>query len=198
MRQAAMAFTVKATAPAEAERAIAVLTLAFGTDPAARWSFADPVRYLAHFPAVVRAFGGKAFAHGTGSHVDGFAGAALWLPPGVGPDEEALLAIMRQSVPEALQKDLFAVFEQMGSYHPGEPHWYLPMIGVDPTQQRKGHGSALLRHALDRCDRDHLPAYLESSNPANVPLYRRHGFQELGTIQVGSSPAIVPMLRPAR
>jgi hypothetical protein len=26
----------------------------------------------------------------------------------------------------------------------------------------------------------------------------RHGFQELGTIQVGSSPAIVPMLRPAR
>jgi ribosomal protein S18 acetylase RimI-like enzyme len=86
----------------------------------------------------------------------------------------------------------------MGKYHPQEPHWYLPLIGVDPAHQGKGFGSALLGHALEICDRDHLPAYLESSNPLNIPLYRRHGFELLDTLQVGSSPPVFPMLRPAR
>ena len=55
-----------------------------------------------------------------------------------------------------------------------------------------------MEHALIACDRDHAPAYLESSNPKNIPLYERHGFIVLGTIQVGTSPPIVPMLRAAR
>jgi len=190
--------TVTVTTPAQVEQAVAVIVLAFGTDPAARWTYPDPGQYLTHFPAVVRAFGGKAFAHGTGHHVGGFTGAALWLPPGIHPDEEALQAIFRDSLPVERQAGIFGVFEQMARFHPSEPHWYLPLIGVDPAHQRHGHGSALLQHALARCDRDHTPAYLESSNPANVPLYERHGFRVLGTIQAGSSPPILPMLRAAR
>jgi ribosomal protein S18 acetylase RimI-like enzyme len=96
------------------------------------------------------------------------------------------------------QAAVFAVFEQMGRYHPAEPHWYLPFIGVDPIHQGKGYGSALLKHVLLQCDRDRAPAYLESTNPANISLYERHGFQVLATIQVGSSPPIFPMLRIAR
>jgi ribosomal protein S18 acetylase RimI-like enzyme len=61
--------------------------------------------------------------------------------------------------------------------------------------QGQGHGEALMTFALERCDRDRVPAYLESSNPRNRSLYRRHGFEPLGEIQVGSSPPIVPMLR---
>jgi ribosomal protein S18 acetylase RimI-like enzyme len=72
------------------------------------------------------------------------------------------------------------------------------MIGVDPAHQGKGHGDALMRHALEQCDRDGLPAYLESTNPRNLSLYRRHGFEALGTIQASSSPSVVPMLRPRR
>ncbi len=190
--------TVTATEPSEAEQAIAAIVLAFNADPAARWTYPDPHRYLAHFPAVVRAFGGRAFAHGTGHHVSGFSGAALWLPPGIQPDEETLVEVLKASVAEERQATVFAVFEQMGRYHPREPHWYLPLIGVDPVHQRKGHGSALLQHALLGCDRDHAPAYLESTNPVNIPLYERHGFDVLATIQVGSSPPIFPMLRAAR
>jgi ribosomal protein S18 acetylase RimI-like enzyme len=196
-REEAMS-TVKEAAPSEAEQAVATIVLAFSADPAARWSYPDPAQYLEHFPAVVRAFGGRAFARGTGYHVDGFAGAALWLPPGVGLDEEAMAAIMERSIPAERQPEISGVFEQMGSYHPHEPHWYLPLIGVDPTRQGKGLGSALLQHTLARCDREHAPAYLESSNPANIPLYRRHGFEVIGTVQAGSSPPIVPMLRAAR
>jgi ribosomal protein S18 acetylase RimI-like enzyme len=190
--------TVTATALSEAEHAIAVIVLAFSTDPVARWSYADPHQYLGHFPALVRAVGGKAFAHGTGYHVNGFAAAALWLPPGIELDGEALAAVVRGSVAADRQAAVFAAFEQMGRHHPREPHWYLPLIGVDPVHQRKGYGSALLQQALRECDRDHLPAYLESTNSANIPLYERHGFRVLATIQVGSSPPIFPMLREPR
>ena len=192
--------TVKAstTLPADVERAVGVIVLAFSIDPVARWVYPDPQEYLAHFPTGVRAFGGRAFAHGTGHHLNGFAGAALWLPPGVPPDEEALAEAITANVAEARQAEVFGVFQRMSSYHPDEPHWYLPLIGVDPAHQRKGYGSVLLQHALSQCDRDHVAAYLESSNPANIPLYQRHGFGILNTIQIGSSPPVFPMLRPAR
>jgi ribosomal protein S18 acetylase RimI-like enzyme len=171
------------------------IVLAFGADPAARWLYPEPQRYLQHFPAFVRAFGGQAFACRTAQFTDDARGASLWLPPGVHPNDEALIELIRGTVPESEQESLLAVFDEIGNYHPDEPHWYLPMIGVDPTQQRKGHGSALLEHALRICDQDGIPAYLESSNPSNIPLYRRHGFEMLGTIQIGTSPPITPMVR---
>jgi ribosomal protein S18 acetylase RimI-like enzyme len=86
----------------------------------------------------------------------------------------------------------------MASYHPHEPHWYLPLLGVDPTRQGQGIGSALLQHAAALCDRAGQLAYLESSNPANVPLYERHGFEVVGTIQAGASPTFYPMVRKPR
>jgi len=187
--------TIKTATASDAAPAIDVVVLAFSADPAARWTWPDPQQYLRHFPSFVRAFGGKAFAHGSGYYVDGYAGAALWLPPDVHPDEEALITLLQRTVSRQVQKDIFAVFEQMGRYHPSEPHWYLPLIGVDPPQQGKGYGAALLQHALLQCDRDYKLAYLESTSPKSIPLYERHGFEVLGTIQVGASPPIFPMLR---
>lgn len=189
---------IKTGTASDAAPAVAVVVLAFSADPAARWTWPDPNQYLMHFPSFVRAFGGKAFAHGSAYYVDGYAGAALWLPPEVQPDEDALITLLRRTGAAQVQNDLFAVFEQMGRYHPREPHWYLPFIGVDPLHQGKRYGSALMQHALVPCDRDQTLAYLESSNPKNVPLYERHGFELLGTIQVGTSPPIFPMLRTPR
>jgi ribosomal protein S18 acetylase RimI-like enzyme len=177
---------------------IDVLVRANWADPAARWVWPDSQRFLTHFPSFVRAFGGKAFAHRSAYYIDGYIGAALWLPPDVHPDENALIALLQRTVSDQIQKDVFAVFEQMGRYHPSEPHWYLPLMGVDPSQQSKGFGSALLQHILIQFDRDNKLAYLESSNPRNIPLYKRHGFELLGTIQTGTSPSISPMLRRPR
>ena len=130
--------------------------------------------------------------------MDDYSGAALWLPPGVDPDDEALAGLIQRSVPEHRLEEVFAVFQQMDDYHPNEPHWYLPLIGVDPAQQSRGYGSALIEHALIQCDRDQKLAYLESSNPKNISLHKRHGFELLGTIRVGASPPICPMLRKPR
>ena len=190
--------TVKtATAPDE-DPAIGAIVLAFSADPAARWVYPDPQQYLRHFPSFVSAFGGKAFLHESAYYIDGYAGAALWLPPEVHPDEETLMPLLQRTIAASVQQDLFAVFEQMGRYHPSEPHWYLPLIGVDLPHQGQGYGSALLQHALIPCDRDKRCAYLESTNLKNIPLYERHGFEVLGTIQVGTSPPLFPMLRKPR
>jgi ribosomal protein S18 acetylase RimI-like enzyme len=120
------------------------------------------------------------------------------LPPGIHPDEESLVAILKSSIAKHRQESAFALFEQMGNYHPEEPHWYLPQIGVDPIHQGRGYGSALMKHALLVCDREKKLAYLESSNPRNLSLYIRYGFELLGTIQVGDSPPVFPMLRKPR
>jgi ribosomal protein S18 acetylase RimI-like enzyme len=122
----------------------------------------------------------------------------MWLPPGIAPDEEKLMTLTETHAPKDRVADMMQVFEQMDRYHPKDSCWYLPLIGVDPAQQGRGCGSALLQYALSRCDRDGVPAYLESSNPRNISLYLRHGFEIIGNIQVGSSPTMAPMLRRPR
>lgn len=101
------------------------------------------------------------------------------------------------SYPDRLD-DVLATFGKMDQSHPEEAHWYLPMIGVDPRAQGRGLGGALMRHAVARCDRDRAPAYLETANPRNIPLYERFGFEAMASFQVGAAPRVTPMLRRPR
>ena len=174
------------------------IVAAFADDPVVRWSFPEVHAYRELFPSFARAFAGRAFPEDSAYCTEDFAGAALWLPPGTGPDEEAMAAIVMDTMSETQQSQIFTLMEQMGQYHPHEPHWYLPLIGVQPSKQGNGYGSALLRVSLARSDADGAPAYLEATSERNVPLYERHGFVRLGTIQAGSSPPLVPMLRESR
>ena len=182
----------------EEDRAIATIVLAFAADPVTRWTWPESRQYLAAMPTFVRAFGGNAFKHDGAHCTPDYAGVALWLPPGADADTERLGELMESTASPSAREAGSAIFEQMATYHPQEPHWYLPLIGVDPAYQGKGHGDALMAYALDRCDRDKVPAYLESSNPRNISLYRRHGFEPIGSIRAGSSPEIVPMVRRPR
>ena len=190
--------TIKKVATAEQDTAVRAIVEAFSADPAARWMYPDSQQYWQHFPSFVKAFAGAAFEHGSADLADGYLAAALWLPPGIHPDEQALDKLIRSTVSGGDQANVFAMFEQMDRYHPREPHWYLPMIGVDPAHQRKGFGSALLQHGLTRCDHENKHAYLESTSPSSVRLYERHGFELLRIIQVGSSPQLFAMLRKPR
>ena len=110
-------------------------------------------------------------------------------------DEETMGALVVEAVPAAERDEIFAFLDADGPLHPTEQHWYLPLMGVDATSQNRGYGSALLRHALERCDGNQVPAYLEATSPRNKALYGRHGFEELGVIQAGSSPPMWPMQR---
>jgi ribosomal protein S18 acetylase RimI-like enzyme len=68
--------------------------------------------------------------------------------------------------------------------HPQRPHYYVDFFGVAPWRQNRGLGSAILDFITRKADQEHCGCYLESTNPRNLPLYQRFGFQVLGMGQV--------------
>jgi ribosomal protein S18 acetylase RimI-like enzyme len=186
---------VKTASDTNAEEVIDTLVMAFASDPVARWMYPTPNEYLQHFPKLVQAYGGKAFNYDVANYVQDFAGATLWLPPEIHPNDEELAGLLQETMPEGRCETALAAFEELEQYHPDEPHWHLPFIGVEPSQQRNGFGSTLLEERLEKCDEQGVPVYLESTNSTNVSLYLRHGFEVLGTVERGSMPPFIPMVR---
>ena len=86
----------------------------------------------------------------------------------------------------------------MMANHPHEPHWYLNVVSTIPEQQGRGLGTAVLQPVLERCDADGARAYLESSNPRNLSLYRRNGFVDAGEIRLPDGPSLITMWRDPR
>jgi GNAT superfamily N-acetyltransferase len=129
-------------------------------------------------------------------------GGALWGPPGNWrtPPSSILRSLPRLAgalglrIPVALR--FITAIEKI---HPRQPHWYLAVLGTEPARQGQGIGSAVLEPILQRCDREGLPAYLESSKESNVAFYRRHGFEVTRTVDLpGGGPPVWPMWREPR
>jgi GNAT superfamily N-acetyltransferase len=180
------------------DQALHTITLAFAADPVARWCWPDSRQYLEAMPAFILAFASQAFVNGTDFRTPDDLGIALWLQPGASMNEAGIDAVLQATLPEDRLAQLGTMFEAMAQYHPHEAHWYLPLMGVDPSAQGRGYGSRLLTQALARCDAEGRAAYLEATSPRNVPLYRRHGFEPVGQIQVADSPPLIPMRREPR
>jgi GNAT superfamily N-acetyltransferase len=177
--------------------AVDVVTSAFFDDPVERWLWPDDETYQREFPTFVDALGGKAFHERTVWSSDGGDAVALWLPPGVTADDEAIVDVLSATVAPAKHPDMFAGLEQMDAAHPREPHWYLPWLAVHRDSQGHGHGHRLLTDCLEMVDAAHQAAYLETPNPRTIPFYERHGFRNIGHTHAGSCPPITFMMRPA-
>ena len=188
---------VVAANPDQFETAIMLMTHCFIDDPVCRYLYPSTSQYLRFFPEYVRIYGEKGADLG-GAHVCGDRGAALWVPPGVHPDEDALNALLERSVAPDARAELFDVYAEFDRAHPSEPHWFLPLMGVDPFMKRQGIGAALMMHGLNRCDEDGTIAYLESTKLENVPFYEKFGFRPHYTIDVGGHPMVITMVRPAK
>ena len=189
---------VNTSTTAETSRVISSIVLGFSSDPILRWLYPEPQEYLTNFPILAQLFGGRAFNHNSAYHLQNYIGAALWLAPDVHPDEEGLTQMLQDGFDGTQLDEIFSLFEQMDNFHPDEPCWHLAFIAVDPAQQNKGYGATLLNHTLEVVDNDKKLAYLESTNEANLSLYRRHGFELVGNIQAGKSPSMFPMIREPR
>lgn len=182
----------------EKSRAFDTLVIAFSADPIMRWLYPEAREYLTHFPEFLAAYGGQAFAEKTAWRLGPFSAVALWLPPGLHVDGDAFVAMLKETVAPERHEDALSVVDQMDEAHPAVPHWYLALLGVDVAQQGMGLGGELMKHCLRVVDQDHVPAYLDSSNPRNVSFYERHGFKVTGEAEAGASPRVVSMLRAAR
>jgi ribosomal protein S18 acetylase RimI-like enzyme len=128
--------------------------------------------------------------------------ATLWDPPGRWQQTRFEELLMLPTFMVAFGSRLQGgqrIADLMKERHPEEPHWYLFAIGSNPTVRGAGYGQAVMRSRLDRCDADHVPAYLENSNPRNESYYMRFGFEVTGEIKIpDGGPSLWPMWRAAR
>ena len=182
------------------------LARAFYDDPVMIWLLSDEKRRTAQlhrlFTTMTRHHhlvrGGVEVARGG----PGIGAAALWDPPNQWQESRrGQLAMTPTFIRVFGLRSLRgrAVQELMKRVHPEEPHWYLAVIGSDPTVRGKGFGQVLMRSRLDRIDAEHAPAYLESTKRENIPYYQRFGFEVRGEIALpDGGPAMWPMWRPPR
>ena len=128
--------------------------------------------------------------------------AALWAPPGYWKQS---LRETAELVPCFLRARLIGRlplvtvgWEKLEHGHPREPHFYLAVLGTEPTAQGRGLGSAVLKGVLDQCDGDGVAAFLESSKESNVAFYARHGFRVTEEVRLVRGPSMWKMWREPR
>ncbi len=179
-----------------------ILTDAFTADPAVASIVGDVARRRLGLDGFFRAgLESLWLRHRCVLMTDDASGAAIWMPPdGQQPSEEELDQVMA-SWQTAWGEDFDALLQFMGAMeagHPHEPHYYLLAIGTRPALQSRGIGSSLLKAMLDRCDAEHVPAYLEATTERSRDLYQRHGFATLAPLPLPGGHTMYRMWREPR
>jgi ribosomal protein S18 acetylase RimI-like enzyme len=167
-----------------------VLARAFHEDPAWIWLIPDERRRAAILPWLFRV-GFEIAAADVWTTEGPVLGCARWLPPGrppmrVGAALRAFIATPLR-MREATSR-FFAygrALENMRTEAAKGPHWYLAGLGVDPSHQRQGIGSALLAPGIEGAARERLPCVLLTNDEQNLSFYERHGFE---TVLEGDKP----------
>jgi hypothetical protein len=67
-------------------------------------------------------------------------------------------------------------FHWIESFRPKVDHWYFEFLGALPNAPR-GTGFLLVANVLKMFDKQGLPVWTWSSNPLNLPFFRRQGFE---------------------
>jgi GNAT superfamily N-acetyltransferase len=175
---------------------------AFHDDPVMTWLFGPDER--ARLRRLRRFFTHEARRHRRHGQVltgAGHEGGSFWDPPDgwktslvdIVKSVPTMLPALGPRLPRALRG-----LDMMDRAHPREPHWYLAVLGTDPSHQGKGVGAALMEPVLARCDTEGLGAYLESSKEQNLAYYARFGFTVTGRIDLPDGPPLWLMWRDPR
>lgn len=181
----------------------AALTAAFMDDPVTNW--ATPSER--HRPAVLRHLFGCFFDFHVGEGMvyadPDRQGAAIWALPNrwrttAGQDLRVARAFAHPRHWPRASRVARGLLGLERKHPPAPPHFYLAQIGVAPAAQGRGLGSRLMAPVLEICDRDGIPAYLESSKESNIAFYARHGFRVLRQHRLPRGPTMWPMWREPR
>lgn len=195
--------TVRDAVPSDAEAVTAVLTASFLADPVMSWVF-DEVDREQRLAAMWQLIGGAGYIPvGASTVLPAEAGvataAALWMPPGIKLGDEFWAehaAPFFEAIGSAAER-LGQLSEAMSTHHPGDDHWYLLAIGVDPVMQGGGLGSLMLQHTLEIIDERAEPAYLEATSRRSRVLYERNGFEVISEFSAPGGPSLWGMWRSA-
>ena len=134
---------------------------------------------------------------------EGCEAASVWIPPGgteIAPEDEAQLVPLLEELVGARAEEVIELLRPVRSSTPQGRAALLPQPARHhPSHSGRGIGMGLLAENLARIDLERMPAYLESSNPANNHRYQRYGFEKIGEFHPpGSNTPVTTMWRDAR
>jgi GNAT superfamily N-acetyltransferase len=156
------------------------LALAFSEDPLWRWAFPEVDGLRPWWRFYIKSALRYDWVWVTGS----YAAVSVWIPPGgteLTDHEEEQVEPLLRSLLGRRASDVLTLVDSFEDSHPRDrPHYYLTLLGTHPDRRGSGVGMALLADNLSRIDTEGMPAYLESSNPANDARYERVGFERVG------------------
>ena len=186
----------------ELPRAAATLALAFEDDPLFRFLLPDAdtrpkwLRWITqHALTESHSVGGALTVEG-GPEL----GVVALTPPGTWPISLAAQArafTWPPGVPSArLLRVGLAIESAILKLHPPGPHLYVYVLGVHPAQKGRGLGGTLLRHAAALAREAGVVAHLETSNPVNLPLYRKFGYEVGHELSLHGAPPVWTMTTP--
>ncbi|WP_433535038.1 GNAT family N-acetyltransferase [Micromonospora sp. CA-249363] len=171
--------------PADRDAVVATLVAAFVKDPVLRHLFPDDETYPRHAATFFGDLFDKRVHRSSIWTIGAGASVALWDPPAEpqdaghpSPPDGGAAARYPADVLARVQGYDDAVHAALPSY----PFWYLGVLGTHPDSAGRGWGRAVMRAGLARAAADGLPAILETSNPGNVELYRRAGWEVIGSL----------------
>ena len=166
---------------ADAAAIVATLVGAFGADPLWSWAFPDPDRRAEQLATWLGFFVESALPNrwvwvaGTGE------ATSVWTPPGkaeLSAEAEAKVEPFLAAELGAHAEAVLQVLERFEAVSPKDQgFYYLSFLGTHPEHRGHGIGMGLLESNLAQVDSAGMPAYLESSNPANNARYERLGFK---------------------
>jgi ribosomal protein S18 acetylase RimI-like enzyme len=161
--------------PADRGRVVDSLVAAFTKDHVLRYLFPDEDTY----PTFAAAFFGRLFdkrVHkATIWTIEHGASTALWEPPAT--DQAHADDDLGDQLPADVLARVRAYERAVHAGLPGTPFWYLGVLGTHPDYAGRRWGHAVMSVGLRRAAEDGVPAMLETSNPANVEIYRRAGWR---------------------
>jgi hypothetical protein len=193
---------IRAALPGDIPAATRTITSAFEADPVWGWALedAEPEAVAAWWSILLMSVAQR---YSWVRVTDSCESVTLWIPPGgteLTPQEEEALEPIVTSLGNARAALFPEILRRFEISHPRhEPHFYLSLWGTHADHRGEGFGGALMQENLAEIDELHLPAYLESTNDANLGRYERLGFERHGTFTLpADGPTVTTMWRPAR
>ncbi|MEU2494787.1 GNAT family N-acetyltransferase [Streptomyces sp. NPDC007883] len=193
-----MGVRIRQAGERDREAVVRLLDEAFMHDPVSSWVFPDEAHRRRVHGVFLGVFLDAALTGGRVDMTEDGTAAALWLQvPAEAPEEEDDTPARMREIADPDNERAELVGRLTGAVHPqGRAHEYLLLIAVSPERQGEGLGTALLAPALERCDREGVPAYLEASSARSCRLYERLGFSFTDrTVQLPDGPLMWPMWR---
>ncbi len=181
---------------------VALLVSAFYDDPTWSWVFPDPARRAEQHERLWGLLVDGAMRYPWVWLTADNTATSVWIPPHATElpvDQEAALEPILGEMFGADASRVLQAFDMFDRAHPRDTeHFYLSLLGTDAADRGHGYGLGLLAANLRRIDETQIPCYLEASNPANVALYLRYGFEVRSSFTLpAGGPEVVTMWRDA-